>query len=206
MLPLENRPIPKTSPYDPGPPHSASKAASDHLVTIWHHTYGLPVVPTTRSNNYCPYQFREKSIRVVIFKAMTCEPIPLYRDGANMRDRLYGENHVDAILQAAAQSQLRSLLAAQRQPTPGPADPDQGNPARQPGQGGHSRRCSKSAAAAVSSEIIMQRRYQTDMQALEKMRLLPWAFDEPLLDLGANTECLDVTDAWSDWIYQWNNG
>ncbi|WP_411870454.1 dTDP-glucose 4,6-dehydratase [Vulcanococcus limneticus] len=96
----------ETTPYDPRSPYSASKAASDHLVNAWHHTYGLPVVLTNCSNNYGPWQFPEKLIPVVILKAAAGEPIPLYGDGANVRDWLYVEDHVDALLLAATQGQL----------------------------------------------------------------------------------------------------
>lgn len=91
----------ETTPYDPRSPYAASKAASDHLVSAWHHTYGLPVVLTNCSNNYGPWQFPEKLIPVVILKALAGEPIPLYGDGSNVRDWLYVEDHVDALLLAA---------------------------------------------------------------------------------------------------------
>ena len=91
----------ETTPYDPRSPYSASKAASDHLVNAWHHTYGLPVVLTNCSNNYGPWQFPEKLIPVVILKAAAGEQIPLYGDGLNIRDWLYVEDHVDALLLAA---------------------------------------------------------------------------------------------------------
>jgi dTDP-glucose 4,6-dehydratase len=96
----------ETTPYDPRSPYSASKAASDHLVNAWHHTYGLPVVLTNCSNNYGPWQFPEKLIPVVILKAAAGEPIPLYGDGQNVRDWLYVDDHVDALLLAATQGQL----------------------------------------------------------------------------------------------------
>ena len=91
----------ETTPYDPRSPYSSSKAASDHLVSAWHHTYGLPVVLTNCSNNYGPWQFPEKLIPVVTLKAAAGEPIPLYGDGLNVRDWLYVEDHVDALLLAA---------------------------------------------------------------------------------------------------------
>ena len=91
----------ETTPYDPRSPYSSSKAASDHLVRAWHHTYGLPVVLTNCSNNYGPWQFPEKLIPVVTLKAAAGEPIPLYGDGLNVRDWLYVEDHVDALLLAA---------------------------------------------------------------------------------------------------------
>ncbi len=96
----------ETTAYDPRSPYSASKAASDHLVRAWHHTYGLPVVLTNCSNNYGPWQFPEKLIPVVILKAVAGEPIPLYGDGANVRDWLYVEDHVEALLLAATRGRL----------------------------------------------------------------------------------------------------
>ena len=96
----------ETTPYDPRSPYSASKAASDHLVRAWHHTYGLPVVLTNCSNNYGPWQFPEKLIPVVILKAAAGEPIPLYGDGANVRDWLYVEDHVEALLLAATRGRI----------------------------------------------------------------------------------------------------
>ncbi len=96
----------ETTPYDPRSPYSATKAASDHLVSAWHHTYGLPVVLTNCSNNYGPWQFPEKLIPVVILKALAGEPIPLYGDGANVRDWLYVEDHVEALLLAARHGRL----------------------------------------------------------------------------------------------------
>jgi len=96
----------ETTPYDPRSPYSASKAASDHLVRAWHHTYGLPVVLTNCSNNYGPWQFPEKLIPVVILKAAAGEPIPLYGNGANVRDWLYVDDHVEALLLAATRGRL----------------------------------------------------------------------------------------------------
>ena len=95
----------ETTPYDPRSPYSASKAASDHLVRAWHHTYGLPVVITNCSNNYGPWQYPEKLIPVVILKAAAGEPIPLYGDGLNVRDWLYVDDHVEALLLAATRGQ-----------------------------------------------------------------------------------------------------
>lgn len=96
----------ESTAYDPRSPYSASKAASDHLVMAWHHTYGLPVVLTNCSNNYGPWQFPEKLIPVVILKALAGEPIPLYGDGANVRDWLFVEDHVDALLLAATEGEV----------------------------------------------------------------------------------------------------
>ncbi|MCC1481795.1 dTDP-glucose 4,6-dehydratase [Roseibaca sp. Y0-43] len=86
------------TPYDPRSPYSASKAASDHLVQAWHHTYGLPVVLTNCSNNYGPYHFPEKLIPVIILNALAGKPLPIYGDGSNVRDWLFVEDHADALL------------------------------------------------------------------------------------------------------------
>ncbi|MFC0678867.1 dTDP-glucose 4,6-dehydratase [Lysobacter korlensis] len=85
------------TPYAPNSPYSASKAASDHLVRAFHHTYGLPVVTTNCSNNYGPYQFPEKLIPLVIAKALAGEALPVYGDGLNVRDWLYVGDHCAAI-------------------------------------------------------------------------------------------------------------
>ncbi len=87
----------ETTPYAPNSPYSASKAASDHLVRAWHHTYGLPVLTTNCSNNYGPYQFPEKLLPLMILKALGGEPLPIYGDGGNVRDWLYVEDHCRAI-------------------------------------------------------------------------------------------------------------
>jgi dTDP-glucose 4,6-dehydratase len=87
------------APYQPNSPYSASKAASDHLVRAWHHTYGLPVVISNCSNNYGPYHFPEKLIPLMIIKALRGEPLPLYGTGENIRDWLYVEDHARALRQ-----------------------------------------------------------------------------------------------------------
>ena len=87
----------ETTPYAPNSPYSASKAASDHLVRAWHHTYGLPVLTTNCSNNYGPLQFPEKLIPLVITRAFNGEPLPIYGDGMNVRDWLYVGDHCAAI-------------------------------------------------------------------------------------------------------------
>ena len=88
----------ETTPYDPRSPYSASKAASDHLVRAWHHTYGMEVVLSNCSNNYGPYHFPEKLIPVVILNALYGKPIPIYGKGENVRDWLYVEDHATALL------------------------------------------------------------------------------------------------------------
>ena len=94
------------TPYDPRSPYSASKAASDHLVRAWHETYGLPVVMTNCSNNYGPFHFPEKLVPVVILKALSGQPIPVYGDGGNVRDWLFVEDHADALLTVLEQGEL----------------------------------------------------------------------------------------------------
>nr|WP_194245600.1 dTDP-glucose 4,6-dehydratase [Tabrizicola sp. SY72] len=86
------------TPYDPRSPYSASKAASDHLVRAWHETYGLPVVLTNCSNNYGPFHFPEKLVPVIILNALAGKPLPIYGNGANIRDWLYVEDHAEALL------------------------------------------------------------------------------------------------------------
>jgi len=87
----------ESTPYAPNSPYSASKAASDHLVRAFHHTYGLPVLTTNCSNNYGPYQFPEKLIPLIIQRALAGEALPVYGDGLNVRDWLYVGDHVTAI-------------------------------------------------------------------------------------------------------------
>jgi dTDP-glucose 4,6-dehydratase len=87
----------ETTPYAPNSPYSASKAASDHLVRAYHHTYGLPVLTTNCSNNYGPLQFPEKLVPLVIHNALAGKPLPIYGDGSNVRDWLYVSDHCSAI-------------------------------------------------------------------------------------------------------------
>ncbi|MFP7675563.1 dTDP-glucose 4,6-dehydratase [Marivita sp. S0852] len=94
------------TPYDPRSPYSASKAASDHLVMAWWHTYGLPVVLSNCSNNYGPYHFPEKLVPVVILNALVGNPIPVYGKGENVRDWLYVEDHADALLTVVSKGQV----------------------------------------------------------------------------------------------------
>jgi dTDP-glucose 4,6-dehydratase len=84
-------------PYEPNSPYSASKAASDHLVRAWHHTYGLPVVTTNCSNNYGPFHFPEKLIPLLIVNALAGKPLPVYGDGQQVRDWLYVGDHCSGI-------------------------------------------------------------------------------------------------------------
>jgi dTDP-glucose 4,6-dehydratase len=89
--------------YEPNSPYSASKAASDHLVRAWHHTYGLPVTTSNCSNNYGPYHFPEKLIPLMIVNALAGKPLPVYGDGQQVRDWLYVADHCSAIRTVLAQ-------------------------------------------------------------------------------------------------------
>ncbi|MBI5040675.1 MAG: dTDP-glucose 4,6-dehydratase [Gammaproteobacteria bacterium] len=93
----DDAPFTETTRYAPNSPYSASKAASDHLVRAYHHTYGLPVLTTNCSNNYGPYQFPEKLIPLVFLNALESKPLPIYGDGQNIRDWLYVEDHCSGI-------------------------------------------------------------------------------------------------------------
>ena len=92
--------------YQPNSPYSASKAASDHLVRAWHHTYGLPVVVSNCSNNYGPYHFPEKLIPLTILNALEGKPLPVYGRGENVRDWLYVDDHARALLQIAERGRV----------------------------------------------------------------------------------------------------
>ena len=99
-------PFTETDTYEPNSPYSASKAASDHLVRAWHHTYGLPVVTTNCSNNYGPYHFPEKLIPLMIVNALAGKPLPVYGDGQQVRDWLYVKDHCTAIREVLARGRL----------------------------------------------------------------------------------------------------
>ena len=96
-------PFTETTPYDPRSPYSASKAASDHLVRAWYHTYGLPTVVSNTTNNYGPWQFPEKLIPLVTLNALEGKPLPVYGDGSNMRDWLFVDDHAAALVQVMMQ-------------------------------------------------------------------------------------------------------
>lgn len=93
----DDAPFSETTPYAPNSPYAASKAASDHLVRAYHHTFGLPTLTTNCSNNYGPFQFPEKLIPLMILNARDRKPLPVYGDGKNIRDWLYVEDHCEAI-------------------------------------------------------------------------------------------------------------
>ena len=94
------------SSYDPRSPYSASKASSDHLVKAWHNTFGLPIILTNCGNNYGPWQFPEKLIPLTISRALSEESIPLYGDGLNIRDWIFVEDHIDALIATITKGQV----------------------------------------------------------------------------------------------------
>src|SRR5206468_6013191 len=99
----DDPPFSESTAYAPNSPYSASKAASDHLVRAYHHTYGLPTLTTNCSNNYGPFQFPEKLMPLLILNAQQGKPLPVYGDGKNVRDWLYVEDHCEAIAAVLAQ-------------------------------------------------------------------------------------------------------
>lgn len=101
----------ETTPYDPRSPYSASKAASDHFVRAFHHTYGLPTLVTNCSNNYGPYQFPEKLIPLMILNALEGKPLPVYGDGKNVRDWLHVDDHCAAIRRVLADGRVGETYA-----------------------------------------------------------------------------------------------
>lgn len=96
----------EATPYEPSSPYSASKAASDHLVRAWYRTYGFPVLVTNCSNNYGPYHFPEKLIPHMILNALNGKPLPVYGDGSQIRDWLYVEDHVRALVEVLAKGRI----------------------------------------------------------------------------------------------------
>jgi dTDP-glucose 4,6-dehydratase len=102
----QDAPFTEKHPYEPNSPYSASKAASDHLVRAWHHTYGLPVLTTNCSNNYGPFHFPEKLIPLMIVNALAGKPLPVYGDGMQVRDWLYVKDHCSAIRAVLAGGRL----------------------------------------------------------------------------------------------------
>ena len=104
-------PFTETTPYDPRSPYSASKAASDHLVRAWWHTYGLPSFVTNTTNNYGPWQFPEKLIPLVTLNALEGKPLPVYGDGSNQRDWLFVDDHAAALVLALERAEPGATLA-----------------------------------------------------------------------------------------------
>jgi dTDP-glucose 4,6-dehydratase len=92
-----DQPFTETTPYDPRSPYSSTKAASDHLVRAWHHTYGLPTMVSNTCNNYGPWQFPEKLIPLVTLNALAGSELPVYGDGSNIRDWIFVDDHAAAL-------------------------------------------------------------------------------------------------------------
>ena len=110
-------PFTEDTAYDPRSPYSASKAASDHLVRAWHHTFGLPTIVSNTTNNYGPWQFPEKLIPLVTLNALEGKPLPVYGDGSNQRDWIFVEDHAEALLRVVQHGQPGATYAiGARQP------------------------------------------------------------------------------------------
>ena len=134
-------PFTETTPYDPRSPYAASKAASDHLVRAWFHTYGLPTIVSNTVNNYGPWQFPEKLIPLITLNALEGKPLPVYGDGSNRRDWLYVDDHAEALVRVLERGRpgatyaiggrqtrsnlevVRAICAAIDARTPDPAGP-----------------------------------------------------------------------------------
>jgi dTDP-glucose 4,6-dehydratase len=113
----DDAPFDETTRYDPHSPYAASKAASDHLVRAWSHTYGLPIIISNTSNNYGPWQFPEKLIPLVMLNALEGKPLPVYGNGSNRRDWIFVEDHAAALVRVLEQGQLGATYAiGARQP------------------------------------------------------------------------------------------
>jgi dTDP-glucose 4,6-dehydratase len=113
----DDAPFDETTPYDPRSPYSASKAASDHLVRAWFHTYGLPTLISNTTNNYGPWQFPEKLIPLVALNALEGRQLPVYGDGSNRRDWIFVEDHAAALLRVLEHGQPGATYAiGARQP------------------------------------------------------------------------------------------
>ena len=110
-LGADDPPFTETTPYDPRSPYSASKAASDHLVRAWWHTYGLPTFVTNTTNNYGPWQFPEKLIPLVTLNALEGKKLPVYGDGSNQRDWLFVDDHAAALVRALERAEPGATLA-----------------------------------------------------------------------------------------------
>ena len=106
-----DQPFTETTPYDPRSPYSSTKAASDHLVRAWHHTYGLPTIVSNTCNNYGPWQFPEKLIPLVTLNALSGQELPVYGDGSNIRDWIFVEDHAAALLRVVERGQPGATYA-----------------------------------------------------------------------------------------------
>ena len=141
----------ETTPYDPRSPYSASKAASDHLVRAWGHTFGLPVLVTNCSNNYGPYHFPEKLIPLVIIRALGGQELPVYGDGGNVRDWLFVEDHARAL----------ALVF------------DQGKPGETYNVGGNSERTNIEVVRAICAALDQRQPRSDKLSYAEQIRFVP---------------------------------
>ena len=141
----------ESTPYDPRSPYSASKAASDHLVRAWGHTYGLPVMVTNCSNNYGPYHFPEKLIPLVIIRALGGQELPVYGDGGNVRDWLFVEDHARAL----------ALVF------------DQGKPGETYNVGGNSERTNIEVVRAICAALDSRQPRSDKLSYAEQIRFVP---------------------------------
>ena len=165
----DDPPFCETTAYAPNSPYSASKAAADHLVRAYHHTYGLPTLTTNCSNNYGPYQFPEKLIPLVILNARAGKPLPVYGDGQNVRDWLFVEDHCDAIRRVLAQGQgWRDLQHRRRRRKAKPGN--RGNHLRHPGPVVSRRSCRAPSKLItfVKDRPGHDRRYAIDARKIER--------------------------------------
>ena len=116
-LKQDDPPFTETTPYDPRSPYSATKAASDHMVRAWHHTFGLPTIISNTTNNYGPWQFPEKLIPLVIINAIQGKPLPVYGNGSNLRDWLFVDDHAAALVKVLECGKIGATYAiGARQP------------------------------------------------------------------------------------------
>ena len=131
----DDAPFDERTRYDPRSPYAASKAASDHLVRAWFHTYGLPVIVSNTSNNYGPWQFPEKLIPLVVLNALEGKPLPVYGDGSNRRDWIFVEDHAAALVRVLERGEPGATYAigakpAAQQPRCGARDLRRARPAQ----------------------------------------------------------------------------
>ena len=144
-------PFTETTAYDPRSPYSASKAASDHLVRAWFHTYGLPTIVSNTTNNYGPWQFPEKLIPLVTLNALDGQALPVYGDGSNQRDWLFVEDHAEALVRVLLDRRARRHLRHRRPPA-----------AQQPRGGAHDLRRARRAVPDPAGPRERLIRFVTD--------------------------------------------
>ena len=167
-LPFDGGMFTEATPYAPSSPYSASKAASDHLVRAWHHTFGLPVLLSNCSNNYGPYHFPEKLIPLVIINALENKPLPVYGTGNNVRDWLFVEDHAKALAEIAFRGKLGESYNV----------------------GGRSERTNLDVVQAIC-DIVDQRRPRLDGSS--RRDLIAFVTDRPGHDRRYAIDCTKIT-------------